>query len=270
MSRIVSSLVFSMTLALLSLSAQAIDLADSPLLLKGEKDVEAIIAPTGDGTQALVRITGLNHPTDGVVFLTDIEKRENDGRAYRAEVDGKVRSLILYAPSYWANAEYSTHVPGLTGAIGLMPVEKTGEKVDLRQLVAEYEQQKGKGVQAELARFDRKKAAHRQEEVLQEIDKSASQVCNSPITTRVEWATLSDEQLNALSISGYCGQVASEMEYLCAEDKGVREDLGAISAVECHFSDKLELRRKDNTLVFATSEDETNQRDRIRDFLKNL
>ena len=80
-------------LALLSLSARALELGDQAEVLTSESGVSATLVPTADGSKALLRLNGVDHPLDGVVMLTEVEKRPNDERAYRAEINGKLRSL---------------------------------------------------------------------------------------------------------------------------------------------------------------------------------
>lgn len=270
MIRSISTLVFLMALALLSLSAHALELADNPLVLDSEDGVQATIAPTVDGNQALMRITGVDHPLDGVVLLADIEQRENDERAYRAEVEGRMHSLILFASSHWAPTDYTAYIPGQEEPRALAVDKDRSSSADLQALQEQYQQQQEQGLQQQLARFDREKAVRRQRQTLGEIDESASEVCGQEVTTRVNWESLDDDQLNNLNISGYCGQVAAEMEYLCRRDEQFREKVAGISAIDCGFSDALDLSRDSGKLVFQTRKEARNQRETINDFLRKL
>lgn len=257
-------------LALLSLSARALELGDQAEVLTSESGISATLVPTADGSKALLRLNGVDHPLDGVVMLTEVEKRPNDERAYRAEINGKLRSVVVFARSYWAPTDYTAYIPGREEPYALVADEAGGASVDRKALMAEYQQQMEQGVQAELARFDRDEALKRQRQALAAIDKSASNVCGTRVTTRVNWDGLGDEQLNNLSISGYCGQVAAEMEYLCRKDSGFKQKVAEISEVDCGFGDALDLRRNANKLVFQTREEAENQREVINGFLQNL
>ena len=270
MNRIVSTIAFSTALALLSLSTHAVELGDNPLALVGENGLQAVVAPTADETQALVKLTGLDHPLNGVVMLADIEQRDNSGRAYQAEVDGRKRSLIVYAKSYWAPTDYTAYIPGKEEPQAVSADDERSADISLQALAAEYEQQLSEGVQARLARFDRDKALQRQQAALRAMDQSASRVCGTPVSTNVNWEALSNEQLNSLNITGYCGQVAAEMEYLCLSDNGFKQRVKGISEVACGFADTLDITRNDETLVFQTHKDAKNQRETINGFLKTL
>lgn len=270
MIRSISTLVLLMALALLPLSVHALELADDPLVLDGEEGVRATIAPTVDGSQALVKITGADHPIDGVILLADIEQRENDERAYRAEVEGRMRSLILFARSHWASTDYTAYIPGQDESHALAVDEDRSSSTDLQALQEQYQQQQEQGLQQQLARFNRDKAVRRQRQALGEIDASVSEVCGQEVTTRVDWESLDNNQLSDLNISGYCGQVAAEMEYLCRRDEPFREKVADISAIECGFSDALDLSRDAGKLVFQTRKEARNQRETINDFLQKL
>lgn len=270
MTRILPTFVTAVALALLSLSTHALELGDSPLALVGDGDLQAVVAPTADDSQALVRLSGVNHPIDGVVFLANIEKREDDSRAYRAEVDGKMRSLVVYAKSYWAPTDYTAYVPGQDEPYAVKVDEERSAQLKPNELMAQYEQQMGNGVQAELARFDRGKALQRQQSALQAMDESASKVCGTPITTHVNWEALTNDQLNKLNIVGYCGQVVAEIEHFCLRDDAFKERIKEISKVDCGFADSLNVGLDGQTLVFQTKEDAQNQRDAITGFLQTL
>ena len=270
MTRIVSTLFSFIALALLSLSIQALELGDNPLALVGDKGLEVIVAPTTDDRQALIKLTGLNHPLDGVVIMANVEQRDNDGRAYRAEVDGKPRSLVVYAQSYWTPTDYTAYIPGQQDPHAVTVDEERSAGINPADLVAEYEQQMSEGIQARLARFNRTKAMQRQRNALQAVDESASEACGSPVSTEVDWEVLTNHQLNNLNIAGYCGQVAAEMEYLCLSSDRFKQQMKEISKVDCGFADSLDISRDDQTLMFQTREHAKNQRETISNFLQEM
>ncbi|WP_372972269.1 hypothetical protein [Marinobacter sp.] len=257
-------------LALLSLSARALEPGDDAEVFTSDGGVSVTLLPMADGNQALVRLNGVDHALDGVVMLARIEQRPNDERAYRAEIDGKMRSLVVFARSYWAPTDYTAYIPGREEPYALMADEEGSARVDKVALMAEYEQQTEQGVQAALARFDRDKALERHKDALRAVDASASKVCGTEVTTRVNWKGLDNEQLNSLSISGYCGQVAAEMEHLCRKEADFKQKVAEVSGIDCGFGDTLDLRREAGKLVFRTREDARNQREAITGFLRNL
>ncbi len=258
-------------LALLSLSAHGLELGDPVQVLTGNDGVTATLAPTAKGDQALIKVTGVDHALDGVVLLANIEQRPNDERAYRSELDGKMRTLVLFARSYWASTDYTVYIPGREEPYALAVDETRSKSVDKAALVAEYQQQMEDGRQQALASFDREGALQRQQQALRTIDESASKVCGTLVKTQVDWKNLSDEQLNNLSISGYCGQVATEIESLCRKDAEFKDKITGISEVNCAFGNAVDLQQDANRLVFRTPETETrSQRGAISEFLQNL
>lgn len=132
-------------LALLSLSARALELGDQAEVLTSESGISATLVPTADGSKALLRLNGVDHPLDGVVMLTEVEKRPNDERAYRAEINGKLRSVVVFARSYWAPTDYTAYIPGREEPYALVADEAGGASVDRKALMAEYQQQMEQG-----------------------------------------------------------------------------------------------------------------------------
>lgn len=260
-----------MALTLLSLSAHGLELDDPVQVLTGPDGVTATLAPTVEGDQALIRITGVDHALDGVVLLANVDQRPNDERAYRSELDGKLRTLLLFARSYWASTDYTAYIPNREEPYALAVDETQSKAADKAALLAEYQQQLQEGRQQALASFDREGALQRQQQALRAIDESASKVCGTLVKTQVDWQNLSDEQLNNLSISGYCGQVATEIESLCRKDAAFKDKLTGISEVNCAFGTTVDLQQDANRLVFRTPETETrSQRGVINEFLQQL
>ena len=66
----------SLTLALLgslaAMASHAIELAKYPQVFVAPQGVEVVLAPSADGKQALVRVSGMNDPIDQVVFLSTL------------------------------------------------------------------------------------------------------------------------------------------------------------------------------------------------------
>lgn len=81
-------------LSLLSLQAAALDLAKHPQVFDAGQGVSLALAPSADGTQALVQVRGINHPLDEVVFLTDIRELGNEQRDYGIRLDGRDYNLL--------------------------------------------------------------------------------------------------------------------------------------------------------------------------------
>ncbi|HSX72548.1 MAG TPA: hypothetical protein VLF16_16570 [Pseudomonas sp.] len=261
----------TLTLLALSLSlaaqAHALELAKYPQVFDAGNGVSVKLAPSADGKQALVQVSGINHPLDEVVFLTEVNERGDDERDYATTLDGGAYNLLLKRQN-WGGDSYQLYLPGTEG-FQLGFDEQASQQAKPAELLALYEQQKGEGVQDKLARFDRQKHEKANRENLQALDQEASKDCGTPLQTDVDWNGIDDGQMKRLSISGYCGEVVSQMASLCRNEPAFKAEAAGIEGVECRFDTAMKLRERDGKILFATEENAPNQGDFINAFLRN-
>lgn len=252
---------------LLAGQANALDLAKYPQGFDAGQGISVKLAPSADGKQALVQVSGVNHPLDEVVFLAEVNERGNDERDYGTTLDGGPYNLLLKRQG-WGGESYQLYLPGTEG-FQLGFDEKASKAIKPAELLALYEQQKKDGVQDKLARFDRKKREQSNQTSLQQMDKSASDDCGTPLQTIVDWSAIDDQQMKQLSISGYCGEVVNQIANLCRNQPSFKSEAASITSVECRFDKTMKLREQDGKLLFNTAEDAPNQGDFINAFLRN-
>ena len=250
-----------------STAASAQTLAKHGFAFKGGRGQSVVLAPTADDKAALVQIKGVNNPVDGVVFLAD-KVIEGERAVYRTQVDGRAMNLLrLEDPRNWSST--TAYLPGVRDGVALAYDERAAKALSLGALKAEYDKQKKAGVQDKLARFDRGGAEAAQQKALAETDATASQACGAQVKTTVNWSALSDDQLQRLSISGYCGTVANAVRSLCSSDAAFKAQALSNAQIQCQFGEKLNLRRDGQQLVFTTQEKAPNQDDFALQFLRN-
>jgi len=253
--------------ALLCQKSFALELAKYPIELNSGEGVNVVIAPTTNKKQALVKVTGVNHDIDGIVFLTDL-KPHGSNKAYKYTYDGSQRSLVSVEEGYRC-CSYKLYIPDTRDGTYLSKKEKTTPGI-VDDLKALYEQQLSQGTQAELAKFNREKnLAHQQKNISaanNEIDKQ----CGLKIKTNVNWESIDDENLNKYAVGSYCAQVANEMANMCKKDQSFKNDIEQFNAIECKFTNELKLRKNGNTLIFKTAPKAANQRQFIESYLLNL
>jgi hypothetical protein len=247
--------------------AQALELAKYPQAFDAGKGVDVLLAPAVDGKQALLQVSGINHPLDGVVFLTEIAERGNDERDYTTSLDGGQYNLLLKR-SAWGGESYQLYLPGTEG-FELSFDEKASKAAKPAELLALYEKQKQEGVQARLASFDREKRQQAYQASLQELDREASKDCGTPLRTEVEWSAIDDQKMKDLSVSSFCGEVVSQLASLCRNDAAFKAEASSLKAVECRFDKAMKLREKDGKILFSTEQEAPNQGDFINAFLRN-
>ena len=252
---------------LLAGQAQALELAKYPQVFAADQGASVMLVPSADGKQALVQVSGINHPLDEVVFLADVSERGNEERDYSTTLDGGRYNLLLKRQG-WGGDNYQLYLPGTEG-FQLGFDEARSKTAKPAELLALYEQQKGKGVQDKLAQFDRAKHLQANQSALKELDEEASEACGIPVQTRVEWDAIDDQKMKELSISGYCGEVASQLASLCQRDAAFKAEASSIKGIDCRFDKAMKLREQEGRILFMTEREAPNQGDFINAFLRN-
>lgn len=250
-----------------TLNAAALELAKYPQVFDAGQGISLILAPSSDGQQALLQVSGINHALDGVVLLAETKERGNDERDYRTRLDGRDYNLLLQRNA-WGSPRYQLNLPGTDG-FQLSFNETRTQAAKPAKLLALYQQQKKQGVQDKLARFDREQRVTDFTAQLQQIDQDASKACGTPLSTRVEWSALNDEQLMRLSVPSFCGEVVRQAANLCERGAPHQERVAGIQQVQCQFGERIQLREQNTTLTFTTHAEEPNQGDFINAFLRN-
>ena len=252
--------------------AMAQQLAKHAAAFKGDRGVSVVVAPTADDKAALVRVQGINHPVDGVVFLAD-KVADNKRLVYRATLDGSPWNIVVsedlpnWGSSYTRTTAYVP--PNLRDGVGLYYDEKAAKSLDLAALGKTYQQQKAQGVQAKLAQFNRDNAVANTEQRLQEADSLATQTCGAPIKTTVNWGSFTEAHMRRISIAGYCKTVADAMRSLCSSDSAFKAKAAQNAHITCQVGDKLNLSRQGEQTVFTTQEGAPNQDDFALQYLRN-
>ena len=247
--------------------AAAQTLAKHGVALKGAQRLTVVLAPTADDKGALLRVKGVNNALDDVVLLTE-KVVEGDRVSYRTQIDGRAWNVLRTEQrNGWTRA--TAFLPGVRDGAALYYDDASAKALNLAALSAQYQKQKKAGVQDKLARFDRPANESAQQSDLDRTDAHASQACATPVKTNVNWSTLTDDQLQRLSISGFCGTVAKAVGTLCGSDPTFKSAAAKHAQIQCRFGDKLSLRKEGAQLLFTTEEKAPNQDDFALQYLRN-
>jgi len=247
--------------------ASAQELSKYGSAFSGNQGVTVVLMPTVDERQALVQIKGVNHPVDGVVLLAD--KAVEGGRVfYRAQIDGRPRA-VLRGEEYYGAPRLWVLLPGVRDPLPVSSDEAATKALNLGALLAEYQLQQQAGVQAKLAQFDRPAAQARAQQELADVDRAASQACGAAITTTVLWDSVSDDQLQRLSIPSFCAVVAGAMRSLCSNEPDIKPVMARTPQITCQFGARLRLRGEPGKLLFTTTESAPNQGEFALQYLRN-
>ena len=260
-------IVLALAASLLSMGASALDLAKYPQVLTNQKGVEVTVAPTTDGKQALVRITGVNHPIDKVVFLTDIQPRNRNGANYVTELNGGSYNLLVKNDSYGSES-FDVYLPtGSEMSVGLNAART--KAVSVADMQAQYSKQNSQGVQKRLAQFDREKRLEVLRAELAQSDKNAAAACGAPVSTHVDWPGIDDKKMRELSISSFCGTPAEELARICTDKPAFKPQAAKLASIQCQFGSAMKIRTEGGKLVFVTTPEASNQGDFVKAYLQN-
>ncbi|GAB0110201.1 hypothetical protein [Pseudoalteromonas distincta] len=253
--------------ALLCQKSFALEFAKYPIELSSGEGVNVVIAPTTNKKQALVKVTGINHDIDGIVFLTDL-KPHGSNNAYKYTYDGTQRSLVSVDEGYRC-CSYTLYIPDTRDGIYLSKKEESNPAI-VEDLKAQYDQQLNNGTQAKLAKFNREKHLEYQQKNIAAANSEIDKQCGLKINTNVNWEGIDDENLKKYAVGSFCAQVANEMAYMCEKDQSFKSDIAQFNTIECKFTNELKLRKNGNTLIFKTAPKAANQRQFIESYLLNL
>jgi hypothetical protein len=254
-----------------AVAAQALELARYPQVFVAPQGVEVVLAPSADGKQALVRVSGINDPIDQVVFLSQLEQQGSAREVYATRLDGRSYGLLQkQSHAYRHGEQYVVYLPGKRDGLPLTFSEEKSKAFQLADLQASYQSQQKQGVQEKLARFDRSKRLARAQAELARGDQEASAACGTPVKTTVDWTTIDDEKLQTLSIGSFCGVVASELDSMCRNTPAFKSTASGLGQVQCRFAPQLKIRVENQQVLFSTEKDAPNQDDFVRQFLRNL
>jgi len=245
----------------------SLELAKYPIELSSGQGTNVIIAPTTDKKQALVKVTGINHDIDGIVFLTDL-KPHGSNSAYKYTFDGTERSLVSVDNGYRC-CSYTLYIPDTRDGTYLSKKEESNPAI-VEDLKAQYEQQLTKGIQVELANFNREKHLKYQQKNISAANDLVNKQCGLKIKTNLNWESISDANLKEYAVGSYCAQVAKEMAYMCENSQNFKNDIAQFNNIECKFTDELKLRKNGNTIIFKTAPKAPNQGEFIKSYLLNL
>ena len=251
-------------------AASAQEMARYPLVFAGPQGLEVVVAPIEGDKEALVRVSGINHPIDKVVFLGKVQPRSAGNQSWVTQIDGRDFALVhKQVPGYGGGDRYSASLPGQRDAVPLRFDEHASKRLSPATIKASYLSQKKSGVQEKLARFDRDKRVAQIQARLAEKDAAAASACGAPVKTTVDWPTIDEDKLGRLSIQSFCGTVASALDSMCRNQPDFKPKAAALGQISCQFGPELKLRREGGRVVVITREDAPNQGDFAQQFLRN-
>ncbi len=248
--------------------AFALELQKYPIVLESSSGEQVTIVETLDKSQALIKVVGVNHPIDEVVFLTDLLPHGSI-KAYKYTFDGQQRALVTREQGY-ACCNYALYLPDTRNAIYLSELKDKRNKAISEDTYAQYQAQLAENTQAQFAKFNRDKAIANSAEALDKAQQRFATQCGGEIITTVNWQGIEDSLLQTYAIGAYCGQIANSLAKHCQSSSEFKPVAQQFSKVECEFTDELKLRHTESLIHFKTAPKAPNQAQFVEAYLRNL
>ena len=261
-------LLLALFCGLATMAAHAIELAKYPRSRTGPQGIEVVLAPSADSTQALVRVSGINHAIDQVVFWAPWS---NVGlrAVYVTRLDGRDYGLLhRQASRYGGSTEHVLYLPGQRDGIALAFSDKKSKEFRLAALQASYAEQQKQGVQENWPASTEKNG----EPVCKRISGKQTRRPLQPVAprSRPRWTGPPSTTKTANpEHRQLCGVVASEMESLCRGTPDFKPLAATLGQIRCQFASRLKIRVDNQQVVFSTEKEAPNQSEFVRQFLRN-
>jgi hypothetical protein len=216
---------------------------------------------------ALVLASGAQSEATGRVVRCE---REEDGPYlyYRTIFHGRRWNVLVRREGGGGAGSWTAYLPGASqNGFELTYAEKESGAVNAEELYRQHLAQEASGELATLRNFDRK-AEERSEQA--ELDAAAQRTakdCAAPLALQVAWNTVSDEQLQEKSVSGYCESVLSALSNVCRFESGRAFVKARVKQAVCGLDGASELTLEGTALRWAISFDTYNLQDRAREAL---
>lgn len=253
----------SIAFVVLGILAPQLARADAPIeagkVYTGAEGVRVAVVPLKpkSDNRAIVSVSGTDSEFDGVAQLVEVV---NSGNDFTTLFHGR-KYAVLVARENWGYRQYSLSVPGKRDGLRVSYDEEATKKLKADDVYALYKKQEGDGTLAALQKFDRKGEEAKQEKQLAESVDKMNAACGAKVAAKIAWASVPDDAVKSLSISGYCSSVLDSARDLCASKAGKDAVSKKVTTYNCQFGTALDLTLKDSTLTYTTFKDAPNQGD---------
>jgi hypothetical protein len=255
-------------LALLLAAAPA--RAESPVepgkVFVGAEGVTVAVVPLKPRTdkKVLVRVTGSGTVFDDKVILHKLE--DSDGRRTNYETTYRGRDFVTLTVR---DSAYSLHVPGKRDGGTLKFDDGKSKALNAEELHKTHQKQQADGTLQALAAFNRKEETARHEKQLDETVASFSKRCGYKLPIKVNWSSISDDDIKELSLASYCGEPIDTMGRLCEDSAEAKKTIGAaVKSFSCTMGPAMQLDLQGTTLNWTTSRSGRNMGDFARKYLE--
>jgi hypothetical protein len=255
-----------MALLMATASARADSAVEPGKVFVGTEGVSVAVVPLKPRAdkKVLVRVTGSGTVFDDKVILHKLE--DADSRRINYETTYHGRDWVTL--SVRDNA-YSLGVPGRRDGGTLKFDEAKSKALNADDVYKTHQKQQADGTLQALSAFSRKDEAARHDKQLAETIDSFAKRCGYKLPVKVNWSSISDDDIKELSLASYCGEPLDAMGRLCEDSPEAKKTIAAaIKSFSCTMGPAMQLDLQGSTLNWTTSRSGRNMGEFARKYLE--
>ena len=259
----------TIAMALLLLAAASAR-ADSPVeagkVFVGGEGVSVAVVPLKPRAdkKVLVRVTGSGTVFDDKVMLHKLEDADSRRISYETTYHG--RDWVTLSAR---DGAYSLAAPGRRDGGMLKFDEARSKALNADDLYKTHQKQQADGTLQALAAFNRKEETARHEKQLGETSDSFTKRCGYKLPVKINWTSISDDDIKELSLASYCGEPLDAMGRLCEDSAEAKKTIAAaIKSFSCTMGPAMQLDLQGTTLNWTTSRSGRNMGEFERKYLE--
>lgn len=248
-------------------------LAESPVesgkVFSGDEGIRVVVVPLKPASdkKAIVSVSGTQSEFDGKAQLCEVVSAGGSDTDYKTTWQGRPFTLLVVREQY-GSKEYRLGVPGKRDSLRVSFNDKATQELKAEEVYALHLKQSKDGTLAAMQKFDRKAAEGKQEAQLGEKLERLNKACETKLSIKVNWSSITDDVLKSTSIASYCGNVLDGLRGLCSSKVGKETVAKKVASVDCQFGAALDVTLKGTALTLTTAKDAPNQEDFIKTSLE--
>jgi hypothetical protein len=220
------------------------------------------------GNKVLVQVSRSGTLFDGKVLLHEVE--DQGGKAdFVTLYRGRRWITIAVREGWWQARSYSVHVPGRRDGPTVQYDEKGTAALNADEVHRAWRKQEADGTLRAIAAFDRKREIAEKEVGIQKAADDVARSCGAVPAVTVDWPSLSDADIQELSLATYCGEPLSTMAAMCRDSEEAKKAISAgVKTFVCKMGKEMGLDLQNTTLTWTTSRSGRNMGDFTRKYLE--
>lgn len=219
--------------------------------------------------KVLVQVSSSGTLFDGKVLLHKVD--DSDGRRadFATTYRGRPWVTIAVREGWWQARSYSVHLPGRRDGPTVHYDEKRSAALNAEEIHRIWRKQEADGTVREIAAFNRKQEAADEEREIRKAADDFAKGCGAAPTLTIEWDSITDADIQDLSLGGYCGEPLETMARMCRDSEEAKKAIAHnVKTFVCKMGKEMGLDLQGTTLNWTTSRSGRNMGEFTRKYLE--